>query len=128
LGSPLMDQSARDGKPISAEEAVAQLEEQLEDSLIHPRLLGDLGLLAESDLIGVLKELVAASEEITWARLESREPLLASYFKSYDQRRITADKVGQELFKRGGRARLDEVLSQELNQYQSIKNWWSEYE
>jgi hypothetical protein len=104
------------------------MEREMEDTRVHPRLLGDPGSLSEEELVGVLKELMAASEEISWAKLESREPLLASYFKNYDQRRETADKVGRELFRRGGRALLDQVLGRDLNQYASIKNWWLEIE
>ena len=94
--------------------------------LFRSRLLGDTSLLSEADLIAVLKELVNASEEISWAKLESREPMLPAYFKSYDQRRRTAELAGEELSRRGGPARLREVLENELGNHQAIVNWWAD--
>jgi HEAT repeat protein len=102
-------------------------EEGNEPSL-HPRLLGDISLLSEAELVGILKELIAASEEISWAKLENREPALASHFKSYDQRRQTAEAVGLELARRGGTELLGQILERDLNNYATIRNWWSHLE
>jgi hypothetical protein len=103
-----------------------QMEQEIPEGGVHPRLLAGAPLLTEAELVGVMKELVAASEEISWAKLENRQPMLAGYFKTYEQRSQAAELVGQELFRRGGRALLDQVLERDLNQYASMVNWWSE--
>jgi hypothetical protein len=118
IGDPLAVKQAEAGSPL------ARMESALSEADVHPRLVGDLTLLGQADLMGVLQELVAASEEITWAKLESRQPLLAAYFREYHQRRNIAEAVGRELFRRGGQPLLDTVLKQ-INNYQSIQNWWA---
>src|SRR6185369_2876625 len=59
----------------------------------HPRLAGDPSGVSEPDLVAVLKELIAASEEVSWANLERREPMLPAWFRSYDQRRQAAELI-----------------------------------
>jgi HEAT repeats len=112
-------------RPATAQEAVDKLEQEIEDTPVHPKLLVEVGYLTEKDLAGVLKDVIGASEEISWAKLENREPLLPPYFQTYDQRRQAAELVGQELFRRGGRPLLDQVLTRDLNGYESVRNWWS---
>lgn len=124
IGDPLGQK--REGAPRTLEAAVEQLEQSLSDLEVHPRLLGDLAFLKEGELISILKELVAASEEVSWAKLESREPLLPAYFRTYEQRRTTAEKVGEELHRRGGKPLLSRVLAEHLENYAAIKNWWGE--
>src|SRR5678816_1845811 len=99
---------------------------QVQGAGSHPRLLSDLALLNDAELIGVLRELINASEEISWANLESRPPLLPEYFASYEQRRRAATMAGRELHRRGGRARLRQALATALDNYTSIANWWRE--
>ena len=118
IGDPLAVKKAEGQDPVG------KLEAALSESEIHPRLVGDLSPLTEADLVRVLQELVAASEEITWAKLESRKPLLAAYFREYHHRRQVAEVVGQELLRRGGQPLLTSVLKQ-INNYQSIQNWWA---
>src|SRR5206468_6576092 len=93
-------------------------------SKLHPRLTGDLRPLTNEELVEVLKELVQASEEISWAKLESREPLLPEYLVTYDQRARTAETVGKEFHRRGGRALMKEVLDRQLAGHVAISNWW----
>jgi HEAT repeat protein len=123
IGDPLA------AKSPSAMDAVAAVVEEAEKKLAtaeaHPRLIGDLKLLKTGDLVEVLKELITASEEISWAKLESREPMLADYFKNYEQRSSAAETVGKELHRRGGMTLMKEVFEQHLNSYASIGNWWS---
>ncbi len=109
----------------SVESAVAEAERKLIDSGMHPRLLGDLKLLTTEEMMSVMKELVAASEEISWAKLESREPMLAAYFKTYEQRMGVAEGIGQELRRRGGLPLLKQVLSEQLGGHETIANWWA---
>ena len=125
IGTPL---HAQPGQTAASETdaALQELESNLQDVAHHPRLLGDARLLSDADLIAVLKELVNASEEISWANLESREPMLPAYFKSYDQRRRTAEIAGDELRRRGGPERLRTVLEKELGGHQAIVNWWAD--
>jgi HEAT repeat protein len=124
----------RIGDPLAAVKTGAQspsLEpdgQESDEPSLHPRLTGELSGLSEGELISVLKELIAASEEISWAKLENREPTLAAYFKSYDQRRQTAEAVGVELARRGGTELLNQILERDLNNYATIKNWWSHRE
>jgi HEAT repeat protein len=122
IGDPLAAKTAP--APSAAEAAVADVEKKVAEAGVHPRLIGDLKLLTNDELIAVLKELVNASEEISWAKLESREPLLAEYFKTYEQRAGAAETVGKELLRRGGPALLKQVLEQQLGGYASIANWW----
>jgi hypothetical protein len=130
IGDPLA--STRPGKlgaaPPTSEQTSEEREQELSQMPMHPRLLGDLSVLSESDIIAVLKELVAASEEISWAKLESREPVLAPFFRNYEQRRQTAETAGAELIRRGGTALLDKILDRDLGNYAAIRNWWSHLE
>jgi HEAT repeat protein len=123
IGDPLA------AKPGTAVTAAGTVVEQVEDNLangeVHPRLLGDLKLLKNDELVEVLKELIAASEEMSWAKLESREPMLPVYFRSYEQRSGVAELIGKELHRRGGAALMKQVLEQQLNNYEAINNWWS---
>lgn len=124
IGDPLAMPKAS-GHATLAEQA-AELEEEAErEAMVHPRLLGDFSSLSDHELVVVLKELVGASEEISWAKLENREPMLPAYFKSYEQRRETAEIVGRELHRRGGTERMKEVWKDKLDSYASIQNWWS---
>ena len=103
---------------------------QLENAeqALHPRLLGDLSAVSEQDIVVVLKELIAASEEISWAQMENREPAPAPWFKTYEQRHQTAEMLGRELARRGGPALLQLILERDLNNYAAIRNWWSQLE
>jgi len=123
IGDPLAAVKSGSQTPFAEESG----EESTEPTL-HPRLLGDLSLLSEGDLVGILKELIAASEEISWAKLENREPVLAPHFKSYEQRRQTAEAVGIELARRGGPQFPGRILERDLNNYATIRNWWSHLE
>ena len=109
----------------SPEALLAQAEQGLVSSEIHPKLIGTLDLVTDAELTGVLKELVNASEEISWANLERREPMLAAWFKTYDQRAAVARTVGEELHRRGGKARMKEIFVGDLGSYGAISNWWS---
>ena len=126
IGDPL---AAKGGVPArgAAEAALQQAEQNLKGAEVHPRLLGDLKLLTEPELVGVLKELVSAIEEISWAGLENREPMLAGYFKSYEQRSGIAETVGGELHRRGGKALLQRVLSRDLSGHATLTNWWGAF-
>jgi len=124
----------RIGDPLSAKAAsekatsTAVLEppgDETNASESHPSLAGDLGALPESKLISVLKELVTASEEISWAKLESREPMLPAWFRSYEQRQQAAGRIGTELHRRGGAPMLKRILEQDLAGCAAISNWWS---
>jgi HEAT repeat protein len=122
IGDPLAAKS-----PAQAETAAAAVE-QLEKNIVaelHPRLIGTAAALTEAELVGILKELIAASEEISWANLEQRSPVLAPHFSSYEQRRRTAEMVGAELHRRGGTALMKTVLEEQLGGYAAIQNWWS---
>ena len=123
IGDPLKFQPA--GAPLPPEPATASSSTAEAATELHPRLAGGLSALTETELVAVLKELISASEEISWANLEQREPLLAPHFLSYDQRRRTAETIGAELHRRGGVTRLKEVLEQQLDNYPAIANWWS---
>src|SRR6185503_14770883 len=130
IGDPLA--AVKSGKnaatSASVEDVIEEIEGEAVDISLHPRLLGDLSLLSQNDIVGVLRELIAASEEISWAKLESREPVLAPYFRTYDQRRQTAESAGIELARRGGPELLHTTLERDLNNYAAIKNWWSHLE
>ena len=123
IGDPLAAKSATamDG----AEVLLAQAEQGLAGSAIHPKLIGDLRLVTDAELVGVLQELVNASEEISWANLERREPMLPAWFKTYDQRAVVARTVGEDLHRRGGLERMKQVFERDLASYGSISNWWS---
>ena len=92
---------------------------------VHPRLPVDLKQLTNGELVEILKELINASEEISWAKLESREPLLPGYFTTYEQRSRTAEVIGRELHRRGGAALMKQILEEQLNGHTAIGNWWS---
>lgn len=123
LGDPLKAKDPSLAKTI--EDAVRQAEAGLTDLEVHPRLIGDVALVSIDELVGVLKELVTSSEEISWANLERREPLLPAWFKTYERRAAVAKTVGQELHRRGGTAFLRQVFEQQLDSYPAISNWWS---
>jgi len=81
IGAPL---AAKPAAPRGGVEAAgAQKKEEPGGAEIHPRLVGDISLLTHAELIAVLKELIAASEEISWANLERREPMLPAWFGSH---------------------------------------------
>lgn len=124
IGDPLAAKTAATATS-SAEAALAQAEQGLTGSEIHPKLIGDLSLVTDGELIGVLKELINASEEISWANLERREPMLANWFKTYDQRAAVARKAGEELHKRGGLPLLKQVFERDLGSYGAVGNWWN---
>ena len=108
-----------------SEAALAQQVLQDHDHDVHPRLAGELTYESEQDLIGVLKEMITASEEVSWAKLENREPMLTAYFKTYDQRREAAEKVGTELLRRKGASDLRQILANDLGNHAAIRNWWN---
>jgi hypothetical protein len=89
-------------------------------------LMGDLTVLAENELIALLRELVGASEEISWANVENRPPMLPPHFATYEARRQAAERLGSELRRRGGPARIRAVLERELQNYGPLRNWWKE--
>jgi len=124
IGDPFAVKSSP--APISPEALVEQMEAKIADSEVHPRLIGDLSLLSDRELASVLKELIGASEEISWANLENREPILPAWFKSYDQRRNVAVTVGAEFHRRGGQALMDQILEKDLGGYSAIANWWAD--
>jgi hypothetical protein len=124
IGDPLAVKAAPVTVAQFAEAALAEAERKLIDAGVHPRLVGDVKLLNTTELVEVLKELINASEEISWAKLESREPLLAEYFKTYEQRSGVAETIGRELKRRGGPTLLKQVLEQELGGHTAIANWW----
>ena len=129
IGDPLAKKSTTDllaALQADTLAAVATLEQSIGTTEVHPRLLGDLSLLADGELVSVLRELLNASEEISWANVESRNPVVPPYFASYEHRRRTADIVGAELHRRGGAALLKQILEQELNRHGAIGNWWRE--
>jgi HEAT repeat protein len=123
IGDPLSAKAVP--QRASAEAAVEELEKGLREAEVHPRLIGDIGLLTNAELVSVLKELISASEEISWANLERREPFLPVWFRTYDQRRQTAEMIGAELHRRGGTALTQEILARDLNNYAAISNWWA---
>lgn len=127
IGDPLAGAKASKPQGAAGEEAPLDSEEPIAELRMHPRL-ADATALSEADLIAVLKELISASEEISWAKLENREPMLAPYFKEYDQRRQTAEVAGTELARRGGPDLLRTILERDLNNYAAIQNWWSHLE
>lgn len=124
IGDPL---STRRPAATSAttEAAVQQMEHGLANVDQHPRLVNDPKLLNQDELIEVVKEVISASEEISWASLESREPLLPAYFKTYEQRARAAEIVGRELYRRGGKALLRRVHEEQLGGNSVIGNWWN---
>jgi HEAT repeat protein len=126
IGDPLAVKAA--AAPGTAQAALAAAEKKVAESGVHPRLAGDVKLLNQEELLEVIRELVNASEEISWAQLESREPLLPAYFKSYEQRSGIAEAVGRELYRRGGAGLLKRVLAEQLNGHTAIANWWSNIE
>jgi len=125
IGDPLAVKAAPLTVAQFAEAALAEAERKLIDAGVHPRLVGDVKLLNATELVEVLKELINASEEISWAKLESREPMLAAYFKTYEQRSSVAETIGRELKRRGGPALLKQVLEEQLGGHAAIANWWS---
>jgi HEAT repeat protein len=121
IGDPLA-KAAAEGQDV--DDALRKMEQALSDAEVHPRLVKDVHLLSERELVEVLHELVKASEEVSWAGLERREPMLAGWFKTYERRAQVAQTVGQELHRRGGTALMRKVLEEQLASYPSISNWW----
>jgi hypothetical protein len=121
IGSPLA-KAAAEGKDVEA--ALKEMEQAVAEAEVHPRLVGELHLLKEAELVDVLNELIRASEEVSWAALERREPMLAGWFKTYDHRLQVAQTVGKELHRRGGTALMRKILEEQLGSYASIGNWW----
>jgi HEAT repeat protein len=121
IGDPL-------GKGTNAlemsEAALAQQAMQDQELEVHPRLAGELADEPDENLITVLRELITASEEVSWSKLENREAMLPAYFRSYDRRRETAEKVGAELLRRRGMGGLEQIMS-EIGNYAAIRNWWN---
>lgn len=126
IGDPLAAKSTGPTVTDLAAAAVAEAERKLAGSNYHPKLVGDIKLLNEEELLVVLRELVAASEEISWAKLESREPMLAEYFAAYEQRAGIATTIGREIHRRGGRELLRRLLEENLGNHSAIANWWDE--
>ena len=124
LGDPFAAK-ARSATADAMAAALAKVEEKLGAVEVHPKLIGDLSLVTDGELIGVLREVISASEEVSWANLESREPMLAGWFKTYDQRAGIARTVGEELHRRGGAPLMRQVFERDLNGYGAISNWWS---
>ena len=124
VGDPFAAKSQTSASdPVAA--ALAQAEEKLSKGDVHPKLIGDLSLVTDTELVGVLREVISASEEVSWANLESREPMLAAWFKSYDLRADVARTIGEELHRRGGTTLMRQVLERDLTGYGAISNWWS---
>jgi HEAT repeat protein len=124
IGDPLVGKPGA-ASPTAAEAAVQQVEGVVAEKGVHPKLIGDLKLLTQEELVDVLRELIASSEEISWAKLENREAMLPPYFGSYEQRVGAAEKVGKELYRRGGATLLKQVLEEQLNNHTAISNWWN---
>jgi len=122
IGDPFAGKA--DPEKAAGQPAPAKSETDAEASELHPRLLLDVASVAESDLVTFLKELVGASEEISWANLERREPLLPAWFRSYEQRRKAAETIGTELYRRGGTELMRRILEQDLGSSSAISNWW----
>jgi HEAT repeat protein len=124
IGSPLA-KAAADGQDVEA--ALKEMEQAaaVTDSEVHPRLVGDLHLLKEPELVEVLNELIRASEEVSWASLERRDPMLASWFKTYELRAQAAQTIGKELHRRGGSALMRKIWEEQLGSYASVSNWWA---
>lgn len=122
LASPAAGQAATSRQ--SAQAVVEALEKSVDSPDLHPRLLGDLSLLTEAELVAVLRELIAASEEISWANVERRSPVVTAHFASYDQRRRTAELVGEEIHRRSGPPGIKRILGENLEGHSAIGNWW----
>lgn len=121
IGDPLASKPAPAVEPETTNPEALLTPAQLE---MHPALVPDPALLTHGELVAVLKELVTASEEVAWAKLEQREPLLALHFRDYEQRRRTAETAGGELQRRGGVALMREVWERDLGSFETIDNWW----
>lgn len=126
IGDPLAVKAAGATIVDAAESAVAEAERKLVESGVHPKLVGDVKLLTNDEILEVLRELVAAIEEISWAKLESREPMLSPHFKSYEQRAGVAEQLGRELHRRGGGGLLKQMLEQQLGGHTALANWWAD--
>jgi HEAT repeat protein len=120
IGDPLAKRATAGGNgPVDKEEPVAQAQ-------LHARVAGNLETVDSEELVAILKELVHASEEISWAKLEKREPHLAPHFSSYELRSRTAELIGQELHRRGGPTLIKDVLKTHLSNHVTIRNWWEQ--
>lgn len=125
IGDPLAAKAAGATVIDAAAAAVAEAERKLVESGIHPKLVGDLKLLTNDEIVDVMRELVAAIEEISWATLENRNPMLAVCFTTYEQRSGIAEQLGKELHRRGGAGLVKQILEQQLGGHTAITNWWS---
>ncbi len=126
IGDPLAasaKKSASTGAGVPAPGPVADGEAA---SGLHPALAGDVTVLTHGEVVAVLQELVAASEELSWARLENRAPLLPPHFADYEQRRLAAETAGAELVRRGGVGLLREVFERQLGKHEVVGNWWAD--
>lgn len=127
IGDPLAAKTTTSqAAATTTEEAVAEAEQALANGEVHPRLIDEPRLLTNDELVDVMKEIISASEEISWAALERREPMLPLYFKSYEQRSRAAETVGKELYRRGGSLLLKRIHQEQLGNNTAISNWWSE--
>jgi len=125
IGDPLLAAKPATATPVEPSAEVEPEESGPTQPPVHPRLVGDAQRLNTDELVEILKELINASEEISWAKLESREALLPAYFITYEQRASTAEAVGKELHRRGGTALMKQILEQQLHGQVAISNWWS---
>lgn len=126
IGDPLAAKAAGATITDVADAALVEAERKVAESGVHPKLLADVKLLTNDEIVEVLRELIAAAEEISWATLESREPMLAAYFKDYELRAGVADKLGRELHRRGGATLVRQILEQQLGNHTAIANWWAD--
>ena len=113
--------AAREDSPGAEKEK----EKILAEPEVHPRLRDDLKQLGNDEIVEILRDVIAASEEISWAQLERRQPLLPAWFSSYEQRSNVAARVGRELFRRGGAAHMRQLWEENLDRHAGIRNWWS---
>jgi HEAT repeat protein len=126
IGDPFA--AAKTGAGVSlAQAAMEQIEEVVAESGVHPKLVSDVKLLSESEMVELIQELIKASEEVSWATLENRDPLVPAYFKSYGQRAQVAETVGEELRRRGGKELVRRIHQEQLAGNTAVGNWWAEY-
>jgi HEAT repeat protein len=125
IGDPFA--TSKPGAPVSAAQAaVEQMEQAVAVTEVHPKLISDVKLLSDGELIELIEEVIKASEEVSWASLESREPLVPPYFKSYGQRVQVAEIVGEELKRRGGKELVRRIHQEQLGGNTAVGNWWTD--
>lgn len=126
IGDPFA--AAKAGVPVSVAQAtVEKMEEAVAGSEVHPKLVSDVKLLTESEILEMIQELIKASDEVSWASLESREPMVPPYFKTYGQRAQVAETVGEELQRRGGKELVRRIHQEQLAGNTAVGNWWAEW-